>query len=47
MGLKSGDKSRYYRQRRKRNTQRALIRELRKTLQNKAGETSKTTSAAS
>jgi hypothetical protein len=36
MGLKSGNKGRYYRERRKRNVRRAQMRALRKTLQTQA-----------
>ena len=38
MGLKSGDKAKYYRERRKKNVRRAAMRALRATLQSKAAE---------
>ena len=38
MGLKSGDKAKYYRERRKRNVRRAAMRALRAALKSKAAE---------
>lgn len=39
MGVKTGDKGRHYRQRRKRNNKRVAMRELRKSLEEKKAAT--------
>lgn len=45
MGLKSGDKAKYYRERRKRNVRRAQMRALRATLKGQVAEKAQTPAA--
>ncbi len=45
MGLKSGDKARYYRERRKRNLRRVRMRALRKSIDEKRAASAATAAA--